>query len=268
MTEYVKSHIRDLLFYPPDPILEYPMGVYDNGYDNPYARAAFAATGVPCICAVHPGQPKYWVVYFHGNSENLKLLYPFIQDLSETLDAHVFALEYEGYCNYVGGKRVPSERGCFGNADRFVEYIQQVAPVPVVFFCYSMGCAVGLHAAHTHKREKFPFAVILLAPFVSAASVKLATNRLMLALTPLWSPFDVFTMKRAALEQGHPIFVASGMNDEVIPPSHGRAIYELALKHGTAQFLQTQDTHASIRADPEGKVYPAVKQFLFGLPYP
>jgi hypothetical protein len=73
-----------------------------------------------------------------------------------------------------------------------------------------MGCALALHAAHVHKGERFPHAIVLLAPFVSAASVRLAPTRLALHMAAMWSPFDVFKMKESALQQGHPLFVATG----------------------------------------------------------
>lgn len=242
----------------------------DCGFDNPLAREAFAQSGVPCVCAPLTGsEPEYWIVYFHGNSENMKLAYPYAKDLGKKFRAHVFVVEYEGYCSYKGGAPAPSERGCFGNADRFVAHIKRVAPVPVLFVGYSMGCAVALHAAHTHRRtgvgggdERFPHAVLLMAPFLSAASVKLARNHTALAFNSLWAPFDVMTMKHAALEQGHPLVAASGDADDVVPREHAELIVQLAKRHAPAEYVRTGDTHASVRADPEGRIYPAFGAFL------
>jgi pimeloyl-ACP methyl ester carboxylesterase len=278
MARLVKDYIQRVMFAPPTPLLTYPLGCADHGYDDELARAAFEATGVPCVCSpeerrgttvafgaqknTRAKQYKYWFVYFHGNSENLKLLYKFLCDLAKLFDAKAIAVEYEGYCAYAGGVSEPSEQGCFGNADKLVAYIKKVAPVPVVFFGYSMGCAVALHAAQTHKGEDLPHAMCLLAPFVSAASVRLSSSRSALALSSLWAPFDVFKMKEAALTQGHPLFVAVGKNDDVIPYIHARTVYELAKKHGKAEFVLTNDTHASIRGDPEQVVYSALGAFL------
>jgi pimeloyl-ACP methyl ester carboxylesterase len=122
---------------------------------------------------------------------------------------------------------------------------------------------MALHAAHVHRGDRFPHAICLLAPFVSAASVRLAHTRLALRLTSVWSALDVFKMKESALEQGHPLFVATGDADEVIPPAHGRAIADYAAKHGVAKFVLVPGaTHASIRSDRAGLVYPSFLEFL------
>jgi alpha-beta hydrolase superfamily lysophospholipase len=265
----VHAYINHELFNPPQPLLVYPLQcakqlAEDDVACPPYsdfARKAYDATHVPCVCAER-ARPKRWAVYFHGNSENLATLFLFIRDLSVAIDATVFALEYPGY---YAGDEAPSEKGCFAAADRFVEYLKTAAPpgVPVVFVGYSMGCAVALHAAHTHKGERFPAAVALLAPFVSAASVRLAPSRFTLAASFLWAPVDVFQMKQAALQQGHPILIFAAENDEVIPAAHPRAIYELARKHGMAEFdIVPGATHASIRSDRDGVVYPAMRRFF------
>ena len=282
----VREYIKRMLFNPPTPRLVFPLEsmrvVEDDASGSPppgaefgapgepdrseppyspLARAAYAATGVPCVCAERPA-PRRWVIYFHGNSENLATLYLFIRDLGVALDATVFAFEYPGYC---AGEDDASEKGCFDASDRFVEYIKRTAPpgMPVVFVGYSMGCALALHTAHTHRGERFPAAVVLMAPFVSAASVRLAASKWSLAASFLWSSVDVFRMQQAALQQGHPILVFGAENDEVIPAAHPVAIYEMARKHGVAEFdLVPGATHASLRSDRGGIVYPAMRRFF------
>jgi pimeloyl-ACP methyl ester carboxylesterase len=99
-----------------------------------------------------------------------------------------------------------------------------------------------------------------MAPFVSAASVVLAPRSWMLGLTSLYSSFDVFAMRTAALRNGHTLFVAHGTADEVIPVSHGRAIAQWAAQHAPDRvaFLEVPDaTHASLRLHIE-----VVEQFL------
>ena len=187
------------------------------------------------------------------------------------LDATVVALDYPGY--YAGDVEVPSETTCFEASERFVAHVQAVATAPVLFFGYSMGCAMALHAAHVHKTRAqdgagrtgsdFPHSICLLAPFVSAASVKLAHSKTALRFSGMWGGLDVFRMKESALQQGHPLFVAVGDADEVIPPSHGRAIAEYASEHGVSEFVLVPGaTHASVRSDRAGVVYPALLEFL------
>jgi hypothetical protein len=104
--------------------------------------------------------------------------------------------------------------------------------------------------------------VVLLAPFVSAASTVLARKPFMMNLSSLWSWSDVFVMRQAAMEQGHATFVAHGTVGEVIPIAHGRAIERWVARHSNkTQFVAIPDaTHSSIRESKA--VYQELSQFL------
>jgi pimeloyl-ACP methyl ester carboxylesterase len=262
MGHVVQRYIEDVMFRPPLPKLMYPLDLAESGgCEGPRARAAFRDTAVPCVSA-ECVRPRMLIVYFHGNSENLATLHPFARDLGTVLDADVVAPEYPGYWASSSDER-PTEAACFAAVEHFVDHIKRVADLPVVFFGYSMGCALALHAAHVHRGERFPAAIVLLAPFVSAASVQLAHGPMALRASPLWGLVDVFAMRTAALQQGHPIIVFGAAQDEVIPPSHSAYIASLAAKHGRCEYhLVEGATHASIRSDRTGEVYAAVGAFL------
>jgi alpha-beta hydrolase superfamily lysophospholipase len=250
------------MFCPPQPLMHYPLDCGAGGLaDNSLAKTAYESSRVPCVCAVR-AKPRYVFVYFHGNSENLVTCSPFVESLADRMKSTVYALESPGYYATLEDES-PSEAGCFAHADRFVAHIKETAKVPVVFLGYSMGCALALHAAYTHRRQNFPAAVALLSPFLSAASVRLAQGSLSMRLAPLWSSIDVFRMKDAALQQGHPTVVFGAANDEVIPPCHAQRIAELAGKNGPSEFHMVEGaTHASIRSDESGVVYDALSKFL------
>jgi alpha-beta hydrolase superfamily lysophospholipase len=209
------------------------------------------------------------VVFSHGNSENIVTSAWFAAELSRLFAADVYSLEYPGYFTHHEGHPTvqPSEAGCFDASSVFVGELARVERerrgLPVVLVGYSLGCAITLHAADVHRKDDFPSAVLLLAPFVSAASVVLAPQTWMLSLTGIYAPFDVMCMRTAALRNGHTLFIAHGSNDEVIPVSHGRAIASWAAKHSPKDvaFLEVPDaTHASLRLHAE--VYEAFLQFL------
>jgi pimeloyl-ACP methyl ester carboxylesterase len=224
-------------------------------------------TGLPCVCALPSSvEARYYVVYTHGNSENLVSCAWFVKELCRVLHADVYALEYPGYFTNEEGTLLaePSEGGCFDASAVFVGEVasreREGRGLPVVLVGYSLGCAIALHAADVHRTDSFPQATLLLAPFVSAASVVLAPTPWLLSLTSLYSQFDVFAMRTAALRNGHVLFVAHGTADEVIPLCHGRAIAQLAAKHSPDKvaFLEVPDaTHASLRLHIE-----VIEQFL------
>jgi pimeloyl-ACP methyl ester carboxylesterase len=207
------------------------------------------------------------VVYSHGNAESLSTLGWYIRELSNVLQSNVYAYEYEGY--YVDARKTeavePSEEACFANSEKFVAALLKRSSLPVILFGYSMGSAVTLHAAQVHKGHAVPHAVVLLAPFVSAASTVLARKSFMISVSSLWSWSDVFVMRSAALEQGHATFIAHGTIDEVIPVSHGQAIARWVEKHSSrTKFVEMADaTHGSIRVSP--RVYQDLLVFLSSL---
>ncbi len=269
MAWLTKNYIQSVMFYPPQPLMHYPAeepvsGGTLIGEDevlnvNPLARSLYAASGVPCFVVEH-ASPRLAVIYFHGNNENLFTMRGFLDDLSQALQATVYAFEYEGYFYDETGTK-PSEQGCYINAEKFYAAVRSTTDLPVVLFGYSMGCAVALHTAQVHRNDTAPLVLALLAPFVSAASVELARSGGMLTLSPLWSPFDVFVMKYDAIHQGRPTFVAAGGNDKVIPAFHAEAIAAYAGRHGKMRYLFLPEaTHANIRAYAE--VYEDILDFL------
>lgn len=261
----IRKYISSLLFKPPKPLLLYPLDFtesLDKTWITDECFNAWDACSIPNICCKHDS-PKYTIIYSHGNNENLLTLRWYVEELSKIMQADVYAFEYPGYYKkLVNDSQLEcSEELCFRDAERFVEHIKRISSLPVILFGYSMGCALTLHCASVHKEQDFPHAVVLLAPFVSAASVVLAPGERTLALQPLWSPFDVFVMKSSALTQGHRIFIANGGLDTIVPPAHGAALARWAGKHGHSTYLNVPEaTHSTIRIFAD--VYEQLQLFL------
>jgi len=214
-------------------------------------------TGLPCVCALpSSGEARYYVVYTHGNSENLETLWEHVADIANCLSAAVFAFEYPGY--YQGS--VASERACYAACESFAKELKAIAPLPVVLMGYSMGCALALHAAEVHKGEDFPQAVVLMCPFYSVAATQLG-----MALSWLAAPVDRFRLRHSALVQGHPIIIFTAEDDAVTPPSHGEALFSLAKRHSPQAVHVTvpKATHGDLRIHKV--VWDETKSFLDSL---
>jgi pimeloyl-ACP methyl ester carboxylesterase len=248
----IRAYISNLVFKPPLPLLDYPLDLADLEVDttavDDHCAEIYGRTGIPCICSLYP-DARYTIVFSHGNNENLQTLKWYIDDLAEVMCSDVYAYEYPGY---VASKHecapAPSEAGCFAHAEAFIAEIKRITKQPVILWGYSLGSAITLHCAEKLKETSFPHAVVLIAPFVSAASVVLAQSSMMLHFSSLWKPFDVFHMKSSALSQGHPIFVCNGGEDEVVPPSHGKAIAQWCSNYGKSSYLMIPEAnHANVR---------------------
>jgi len=253
----VKNYIQYQLFKPPKPLLLFPVDFDEPDLLKFYttsSQALFDQTSIPNISIIHPN-PVRTIIYYHGNSENLMSLKWFISDLSEVLHANVFSFEYPGYYKkldmYTEMQIQPSEKECFSTAEKFTNAVREMfLDTRVYLLGYSMGCALALHSAEYFKKyHSFPTGVILLAPFVSTASVVLAHSKSALSFSTLWAPFDVFPMKHAAFEQGKAIIVAAGGRDEVVPIAHSQMIAEIASKHSKiSKFLEVPEaTHGTLR---------------------
>jgi hypothetical protein len=244
----VEPHV----FAEPEKALRYPIDVID--YTNDFTNELYGATNVPCIMAVHPA-PRGAVAYFHGNSENLSVLCTFLGQLSEKTGLTALALEYPGY--HGEGAR-PTEAGCFRAAEDFALALKaRLGGMPLVYFGYSMGCALALHCAARIRGD----AVVLVAPFVSAASVVLARNRAELFFAPMWAPFDVFVTRIDAKHSECSIIVFTGDKDDVVPECHGVKLANIHARFGKSVHVSVPGAdHESIRSQPI--VYTELSGFL------
>jgi len=179
---------------------------------------ASEALGVRSVYVRFKGDelPKCTVVYCHGNAENLYNAADFLQMLSDKLDADVHAFEYPGYSS---GDGSPSDEACYTAAAAFTRQLRPRAPLVVVGF--SMGCAPALHAATSTPGVA---AVVLLSPFVSAASVVLARNAEALTWNWLYRVYDVFCTLPLVERLICPLLVVHGARDAVVPSAHGRLV--------------------------------------------
>jgi dienelactone hydrolase len=250
----------EYMFAPPPPI-RYPQVFLQDENIRPFyddtAKALFEESKVPCVHVRH-GNPKYLGVYFHGNNENLVTLVTRTKDeetnkehlsklelLSAKLEMELVALEYPGYYDKAGV--YPTEAGCYAAVESFCAALNQISKLPVIYLGYSMGCALALHAAARLDCS----AVVLLAPFVSAISTQWAKTPGMLALTPIWSSFDVFITKIDAKRNRHPLLVASGTADAVVPWTHGKTLSDIAGRFCVSVHLKVEGaTHESIVTSP------------------
>jgi pimeloyl-ACP methyl ester carboxylesterase len=242
------------------------------GADAAFAGAEnlriFGVTNVPSV-SVLARNPRYVAVYLHGNAENLLTCGWYARFLSQALSADVYVPEYSGYWQSGDGDwRTATEKNCFEDIELFVGELvagerRTGRNLPILMCGYSTGCALALHASDVHRTDSFPHAVFLMAPFISACSVVLASRGWQIALSPLYSFVDAFCMRTAAMRAGHPMVIAHGLLDRVVPVTHGR---QIARWSSTAQkdnvvYLEVDTAdHDNIRDQPV--VYDQFLEFL------
>mmetsp|Transcript_98256 Transcript_98256/g.204931 ORF Transcript_98256/g.204931 Transcript_98256/m.204931 type:complete len:388 (-) Transcript_98256:118-1281(-) len=198
-------------------------GLMIHGWFMPAAEAATAPT----------------VFFCHANAGNIGLRIPNYKELQHQLQVNIFAFDYRGYGKSEGS---PHEEGLIEDALTAWRWLSQKADEgkldkdKIFVFGRSLGGAVAIALAHevaTKGDSSLPqpkglilentFASISslvdsLFPFLAFQSLKERFLRIK------WESVE----RIADLEV--PLLFLTGAQDEIVPPTHSRALHHIALK--------------------------------------
>ncbi|MPZ42436.1 MAG: alpha/beta fold hydrolase [Betaproteobacteria bacterium] len=169
---------------------------------------------------VGQAEPKGVVLILHGNAGSIALRLDWLR-MFHDLGYASFVVDYRGYGRSSG---TPSEQGTYEDARLAWAHLTKArgfAPGDIVLLGESLGGAI---AAYLAARES-PRVLILHSAFTSIPDVAAQIYRF---LPVRWiSRFDYDT--RAYLGRVRsPVVVAHSPSDEIIPVSHGQALYAAA----------------------------------------
>lgn len=170
--------------------------------------------GGETIAVLHLPNPqaRFTLWYFHGNAESLATCEGWLREYHRAGFA-VVAFEYPGYGRSTGR---PSEQAIYGAARAVRDHLRQELRVPAaqtIIYGNSLGGGPAVQAATEEKIA----GLVLQGTFMSAYRVK--------TYWPL-VPFDQFKNLAKIPRLECPVLVMHGRNDDVIPFSHGMALYE------------------------------------------
>lgn len=169
------------------------------------------------------------IVMFHGNAETLATLLaqarPFI-----AVGYGVLLAEYRGYFGMPGA---PSETGLYADARANLRALASrgITPTQTVLMGHSLGTGVA-----TRMAQETPVAgVILSAPYTSIMGV--AADRY--PIFPVRAlMLDRFENVAGVKNMRAPLLIIHGDQDQIIPVSHGEAVFAAALEPKTLKILQ------------------------------
>lgn len=165
------------------------------------------------------------VLCAHGNAEDLGHLLPWLEELRRA-GFGVVAFDYRGYGLSSGAP--PSAHGAVHDMEAAYRYVVDSLRVPasrVVLYGRSVGSGPA-----TDLAARVPVGgLVLESPFVSAFRVLTRVALL---------PFDRFPNLRHIRQVRAPVLVIHGTQDEVIPVSHGRRLYEAAVAPKQAVWIE------------------------------
>ena len=168
-----------------------------------------------------PGEPRWTVLFAHGNGGNLSHRLDRALFLQSKLGAAVLLFDYRGYGRSEGS---PDEEGTYRDAraaHRWLVEEKRVPPDRLVIFGESLGSAVALDLALARPSR----ALVLESPFASVP----AMARAVYPFLPLWPLVRTrYDNEAKAPRLSVPLLVLHGDRDDVVPFEQGRRVFAAA----------------------------------------
>lgn len=207
-----------------------------------------------------PGEPRWTVLFAHGNGGNISHRLDRALFLQSKLGAAVLLFDYRGYGRSEGS---PDEEGTYRDARaayRFLVEEKRVPPERLVIFGESLGSAVALDLALARPSR----ALVLESPFASVP----AMARAVYPFLPLW-PFVRTRYDNEAKVSGLkvPLLVLHGDRDEVVPFEQGRRVFDRAPEPKRFYAIPGAGHNDTYLVGGDG-YWDAVRDFLETLPAP
>ncbi len=178
-------------------------------------------------------EAKGVVLFFHGNGGNISHRIHYVR-FFHRMGLSVLLFDYRGY-GESGGR--PSEQGTYYDAEaalRYLVFSHRLPPSKIIFFGESLGGAVATWLAQRHK----PMALILQSSFTSIPDM--ASESYPYFPVRWLARFDYNTIEY--LQKVHaPLLVIHSREDEMVPFSHGRRLFDAAV--GPKTFLEISGSH-------------------------
>ena len=168
------------------------------------------------------------VVYSHGNAVDAGEIAPFARKLSQHLQCRVVTYDYSGYGESRGE---PSVADTYADVEAVMR-TYALRRREIILLGQSIGSGPTCHLASKSEQqfgESFG-AVVLVSPLLSALSVVSAQNAW---CTPakVFKRMDVYKNYQIVKNIKCPILLIHGDRDDVVPASHGAALWELVRKN-------------------------------------
>jgi len=166
------------------------------------------------------------MLMFHGNAGNIGHRLPIARMIVNLVGCNVFMLEYRGYGTSTGE---PDESGLNIDAQTALDYLRSRAETSshrILVYGQSLGGAVGIKLVSKNQDDGDIVGLVLENTFLSMRklipSVIPPAKYLTLLCHQVWASESILpTITKV------PILFISGLQDEIVPPSHMRQLYEL-----------------------------------------
>ena len=203
------------------------------------------------------------LIYFHGNACNMGLRLPRSHQFFIKVGVNVLMMDYRGYGKSSG---VPSEKGINLDTQAVLDFAvshPKLRNSKIVLYGDSLGGAVVFALA-----DKMPNKVAYLIVENTFSSIADMVNIIFPFVSPLkWLVLRIgWDSLKIAPTITQPILFVSGDKDELVPPSHMKALYDAATSSSNRQlYVIKNGCHNGSFEKAGSKAYcERMLKFLFG----
>jgi hypothetical protein len=213
--------------------------------------------GVKLVGWVIPTQSdssSLWLLICHGNAGNLsEFNRPHHYAGLRQLGLSLLAFDYRGYGESDG---VPSEQGLYRDVDAAYRFLRETRGVPadrIVIFGHSLGSAVAIDLASRH-----PAAGLIVEGALTSATDR---GRELYPYIPIrWIARSRFSSIDKVSGITVPKLFLHAAGDDVIPPAHGRRLFEAAPQPKT--FVDLHGGHGDAFDVDSVQYFGSIAKFL------
>ncbi|ELP87759.1 hypothetical protein EIN_411120 [Entamoeba invadens IP1] len=196
---------------------------------------------------------RAWVIFSHGNAEDISISYHHLKIFSNIISANIIGYDYRGYGTNAGE---PTEADCKQDLLAIFTMVINEMQIPIqniILMGHSIGCGPTLWLAREIQNGKMAKkglpgvvgAVVSVSGFTSCCAV--VDRRLS------YIPFtDMFDNENSVAPLRMPLFIAHGNNDEIINVSHAIRLWDdVKYKENGSLFIVDGCDHNSILGNVE-----------------
>jgi abhydrolase domain-containing protein 17 len=191
--------------------------------------------------------PKFHIIYNHGNGVDLSIIEPKLQNIASILNCSVISYDYPGYGRSEGS---PSEISVYSAITCIYNHLitHGVPKDKIVIWGRSIG---GGPATFIAEKKKIA-GLILESAFTSAFRVVTKIKIL---------PFDKFPNIDLIENINAPLLIMHGKRDKVISFDHGKKLYSKAKEPKTALWVENSG-HNDLEWVANKQYWDTLKKFL------
>ncbi|VWU48580.1 alpha/beta hydrolase, putative [Hepatocystis sp. ex Piliocolobus tephrosceles] len=189
------------------------------------------------------------ILFCHGNSENVYMLYDYFYETSEIWNVNVCLFDYFGYGESTG---TATEKSMYLSVDAVYNYMVNdlnIQPENIIVYGKSIGTCAALDLAIKKKVK----GLILQSAILSLLNICFKTRFIL--------PFDSFCNIKKIDKVPCFVFFIHGTDDKIVPFSHGLTLYEKC-KLKVHPYWAIDAKHNDIELVENNKFNENIKSFL------